>query len=130
MAELSPNVVRRLAELRALFIAGLPDRVATIVAAAAPLTPALGADGSRETADRLRRVAHQLAGTAGTFGFDAPGEIAHGIEVACSALVDGAAPPGAAQCDDIAQRVRALEAASAGAIEQYAATGAAGDTAS
>ena len=42
---------------------------------------------------------------AGTFGFDAPGEIAHGIEVARSALVDGTAPSGAAQCDDIAQRV-------------------------
>ncbi len=130
MAELSPDVVRRLEELRARFVAGLPDRVATIVAAAAPLTPALGADGSRETADRLRRVAHQLAGTAGTFGFDAPGEIARGIEVACSALVDGAAPPGAAQCDDIARQVRALEAASAGAIEQYAATAAAGNAAS
>ena len=129
MAELSPGVVRRLKELRALFVAGLPDRVATIVSAAAPLTPELGTDGARETADRLRRVAHQLAGTAGTFGFDAPGEIARGIEVACSALVDGAAPPSATQCDDIARQVRSLEAASAEAIEQYAAAGAAGDTA-
>ena len=129
MAELSADIVRRLAELRALFVAGLPDRVATIVSAAAPLTPALGADGSRETADRLRRVAHQLAGTAGTFGFDAPGEIARGIEVACSVLVDDAAPLSAAQCDDVAQRVRALEAASAEAIEHYAATRAAGDAA-
>ena len=107
-------------ELRALFVAGLSDRVAAIVSAAAPLTPALGAEESREAVDQLRRLAHQLAGTAGTFGFDAPGEIARGIEVASTAVFDGAAPPSAAQCDDIAERVRALEAASADAIERYA----------
>ena len=113
---------RRLDELRATFAAGLPDRVAAIVAAAAPLTPALGADEARQTADGLRRLAHQLAGTAGTFGFDAPGEIARGIEHACTALFEGAAPPSAVQCDDIAQRVRALEAASTEATERHTGT--------
>ncbi len=122
MVEFSPDVKRRLDELRATFVAGLPDRVAAIVAATAPLTTALGADESRETVDQLRRLAHQLAGTAGTFGFDAPGDIAQGIEVACTPLLEGAAPPNAAQCDDLAQRVRALEAASAEAIEPYAGT--------
>lgn len=113
-------MLRRLAALRDLFVAGLPERVAAIAAAAAPLTPALGVDGLRETADGLRRVAHQLAGTAGTFGFATPGEIARGIEIACNTLVEDAAPPSAAQCDDIARQVRALEAASAEAIEHYA----------
>ena len=117
MAELSPDVVRRLEELRALFIAGLPDRVASIAAAAAPLTPALGADEAREATDGIRRLAHQLAGTAGTFGFDTPGEIARGIEIVCTGLFDDATPLSAAQCDDVAQRVRTLEAASAEAVE-------------
>ncbi len=116
-----PDVKRRLDELRATFVAGLPDRVAAIVAATAPLAPALSAGETRETVDRLRRLAHQLAGTAGTFGFDAPGDVARGIEEACIALSDGAAPPCAAQCDDIAQRMRALEAAAAHAIGRYAA---------
>ena len=86
------------------------------------MTTALGADESRETVDQLRRLAHQPAGTVGTFGFDAPGDIAQGIEVACTPLLEGAAPPNAAHCDDLVQRVRALEAASAEAIEPYAGT--------
>ena len=118
---MSPDVKRQLDELCALFVAGLADRVAAITAAAAPLRPALSVGEARETADGLRRLAHQLAGTAGTFGFDAPGNIARGIEEACIALADGAAPPSAAQCDDIAQRVRALEAAAADVIGGYAA---------
>jgi chemotaxis protein histidine kinase CheA len=57
----------------------------------------------------IRHLAHRMAGTGATLGFDALGECAAGIEVAIDALPPGM-PPGLSTIDRLAAGIDALEA--------------------
>jgi HPt (histidine-containing phosphotransfer) domain-containing protein len=70
--------------LRESFRARLPDYQASLVKARSGFI-ASGADGVRE----IRKVAHTLAGAAGTFGFPEIGEVALEVEVAADAVLSG-----------------------------------------
>jgi chemotaxis protein histidine kinase CheA len=61
----------------------------------------------------IRHLAHRMAGTGATLGFDALGECAAGIEVAIDTLPPGTppgTPPGVATVDRLAAGIDALEA--------------------
>lgn len=80
----------RLEALRTAYVERLGDRVATVVAGG---EAAFGTAGSRPDAELGRREAHNLAGTAESFGFPELGERARHLE-ACfvQALVDAPDP--------------------------------------
>ena len=66
---MTPQEQDVLAQLTRRFLAGLPDRVAAIAAGLAT-----------GDLDAAARGAHALAGTAGSYGFDAVGDAARSLE--------------------------------------------------
>ena len=87
-AELTPGAERELAELRARFAGELPSLVAGVRVAVDQLRARPQAPGLFGVA---RRRAHQLAGIAGSFGFEAIGSSCAAVEEALLALQSGAA---------------------------------------
>lgn len=83
-----------LADLRARFIARSRERVQNLrsLIDAAPAHPARHGAGTKEVsaAAAIARLAHQLAGAAGTFGYAALGEAAAALEDRARAAEDDA----------------------------------------
>ena len=89
-----------LAMLRRTMEAGLPRRASELRDAARAV--ALGTEGAR---DQLRRLAHRLRGTAGTYGHTTLEELAGELETRCS---DGAPEDALAICaEELAQACEA-----------------------
>lgn len=93
MADVSDAVQRQLALLRQSYADKLPDRVAEIEAAAAPLREAgAGGDAAARAVDTLQALSHKLTGSAGTFGFAIVSQTARRLERRCASVMRGAAP--------------------------------------
>ncbi len=95
-----------LAQQRDEYRRTLPDKVARLQALwaeveAGTATAALG---------ELERLAHTLAGTAGTMGFRETGGAAKSLEVLLSEAAGRDTPLDPAQCADIAQALATLQA--------------------
>ncbi len=81
--ETEEDASTQLAELRASFRPRLTERVEEIAAEWETVRPAATAPPGNPAPDllrRLHRLAHSLAGTAGTFGFPAVGDAARILE--------------------------------------------------
>ena len=110
----------QLAELRASFRPRLTARVEEIVAAWEAMRPAAGQElasldpsdpGAIDLRRHLHRLAHSLAGTAGTFGFPQVGDAARTLERRLE-RVEVAPPPGGSNpMGDIETLVAALSRA-------------------
>lgn len=86
----------RLAALKRKMEQGLPQRLAEFVAARARL-----AGGDASARDDVRRVAHKLRGTAGSYGFPELGELAGRVEqLASSTEPDAEVVSGSAAFED------------------------------
>ncbi len=92
-----PAILALLAEARMQFAASLPAKVAELEAL-------LG----RAAWDELRRAAHKLRGSAGTYGFVDVSSLASAIE---EVLLAVALAPGAAERDTVAAEIRQLTVA-------------------
>lgn len=76
-----------LAQHRAAYVQALPARLAQLDSLAGGLDePALRAS----TLSALERLAHSLAGSAGTFGLHALGDAARALELAIDEVLEGA----------------------------------------
>ncbi len=83
-----PEFEAHLASLRERFQGGLPayrDRLAT-------LRNALAAETGDDTVRQLRKVAHELVGSASMFGFEEIGEQAALLEEAADRVLDRSEP--------------------------------------
>jgi periplasmic divalent cation tolerance protein len=92
-----------LAALRETFRSRLPDYHASFVKARSSFLTS-GEEGLSE----LRRLAHTIAGAAGTFGFPEISETALEVEVACDAALAGEEPREAAT-GPLRQLIREIE---------------------
>jgi HPt (histidine-containing phosphotransfer) domain-containing protein len=98
----------QLAELRDFFRPRLTERVGEILAAWEAMRPTAARAAETSEPDlprRLHRLAHSLAGAAGTFGFPAVGDAARALE---RRLERAATPPGSADVSEIELLVAAL----------------------
>ena len=95
----------QLAELRESFRPRLAERVEEIAAQWETVRPVLADPAARELLRRLHRLAHSLAGTAGTFGFTAAGDVSRALE---RRLERAGADPAPADASEIALLVAAL----------------------
>lgn len=86
MTDREAELNQALAALEAVFLARLPEKLAEIAAANRILR-----DHSADQANhqRLHRCLHNLAGSAGTFGFHEVGSQARALEQRLKALVHG-----------------------------------------
>lgn len=75
--------------MRERFRAGLPSYGARLLAIRNEIALAPGDDAIR----RLKAVAHELAGSAGTLGFSEIGETAAALEQAADRVLDGSSEP-------------------------------------
>jgi HPt (histidine-containing phosphotransfer) domain-containing protein len=100
-----------LAELRSRFVARTKDRVAAL-RAAVDREP-----NDEEAASMIASLAHQIAGTAGTFGYPALGRAAAALEDAADSR-DGSSA--AARCELLHARFSAVEASVAALDEASA----------
>jgi HPt (histidine-containing phosphotransfer) domain-containing protein len=81
------TVAALLQQHRAAYLRTLPTRLSQLDA----LSPALGdPEHNASTLPVLEHLAHSLAGSAGTFGFRVLSDTARALELAISALLEGA----------------------------------------
>jgi HPt (histidine-containing phosphotransfer) domain-containing protein len=109
--EAEENPGAQLAELRASFRPRLTARVEEIAAEWETVRPAATAPPGNPAPDllrRLHRLAHSLAGTAGTFGFPAVGDAARNLERRLERV--GSSPP-PAEASEIESLVATLRRA-------------------
>ena len=92
MAEVAPDIAAQLAALRDAYAATLPGKIGELVSAAEPLTGDASSDGARRALESTHALSHKLAGSVGTFGFDALGEAARAIENRCNAAMRDGEP--------------------------------------
>ena len=104
MNDLKADMAARIAVLIRDFAVALPDRMAEMArhwdAAAA---------GSLDALDEARRVAHKVAGSAGTFGFPEIGEASSVVEEAMETALTSGAPLSAADISRISGLITRLK---------------------
>jgi chemotaxis protein histidine kinase CheA len=81
-----PELDRVIAELQAIFRARTLNEIPVIEGHFAALRSGVT---PRAAAEALRRIVHQMAGSAGSFGFHAVGEAATPLEKALAAALEG-----------------------------------------
>ena len=92
-------------ELRQYFASRLPVRVSEVEAAADAARDAGLAEGPLRT---FHRLAHSLAGTGATFGFDEVSAAARELEDLLASALDAGAPPESAAVAGLLSRLRGL----------------------
>jgi HPt (histidine-containing phosphotransfer) domain-containing protein len=110
VVESRDNLERKLTALRAGFAEKLSGRLAEIEAAVGALGADPQAPGWRAKLRVVLGLAHQLAGSAGTFGFTALGEAARDVEGLCAQALEASDEPGDAVRAAIVRRVAGLRA--------------------
>lgn len=110
-----PSAASELEALSASYGAALPRRLDDLEAAARPIAQGGARDQIRQSLDDTRELAHKLAGTAATFGYQAITESARALENLSEILIGARRQPKAeetARLQDLLQELR--EAASMG----------------
>ncbi|MEN3362895.1 MAG: hypothetical protein V7606_169 [Burkholderiales bacterium] len=82
------TLAAQLAQLNAMFTAGLPKRLSDIQAA---MLAFIREPGDKTHLELLHNLLHSLAGSAGTFGFDEIGKRARQFEYFCDPWLEGKA---------------------------------------
>ena len=97
-------------ELRRSYAEDLPERIGEIAAVAGGLG---GGEGDvRRALEEIYRLAHKLAGSGATFGFDAIGDAGRRLEALCTAALDG--QPSADLGEKVAELLAGMERTAAG----------------
>ena len=94
----------RLAKLKQNYINSMPERAKALEAAAEPLAHAWNS----ETAVQLRTLAHQLAGSGGSYGFYDLTELARALEIRLYELAEQPSLPNSSALAEIQARVSNL----------------------
>ena len=109
MAEPYGTLEKKLEALRADFAAGLNGRITKIEKDAATLEVGLPAAQFDAAVQSIQMAAHQLSGSADTFGFAAVGKTAQQLEGLCAAQPIGREKAGNGNIEAIKQLVEALK---------------------
>jgi diguanylate cyclase (GGDEF)-like protein len=87
MAEAKAEFRKKLADLRAKYVAQLKDRLDEVEAAFAPLKGELPLEKTVEALERLHHLTHKLVGSGTLYGFPELSETARQIEYLCDAIL-------------------------------------------
>jgi diguanylate cyclase (GGDEF)-like protein len=108
MSDPKKTIEETLEALRVGYAAKLPEKLAALKAAA-DLSVADGSnDEATQAVSDLRVQAHNLAGSAGAFGFASLGEAAKKLELFCLALPNGGTPESQSDRQQITDLVQSL----------------------
>jgi len=109
MAEPPSQIRAQIEALRTSFVAALAGKLTELEAAAHPLEAQSSSAKTRSALATLGRLAHQLTGSASTFGFSHLGETAGELELMCESLLDQEAALSAEQCAEIHRLLTTLK---------------------
>lgn len=104
----SKTVEENLEALRVAYAAKLSDKLTSLKATADSIVPENSSDSLTEALTTLRFQAHNLAGSAGAFGFSEIGDAARKLDLFCQTLPQDSSPRSQSDCQHIAQLVESL----------------------
>lgn len=109
---------KRMGMLRRSYVEHLPGRRAELamLASAIAKNPATG--HAREKISEIREIAHNLAGSGGSFGAPEVGAMAAAVEHACDAFLETADPPADGAWREVEKLLASLGAAIDGVIRK------------